>query len=322
MDTPLISIVVPIYNIKEYLVGCVNSILEQSYKNIEIILVDDGSKDGSGNICDEYAKKDHRIRVIHQKNGGLSEARNAGINAAGGQYITFVDGDDALDTDAIKYLYKLQEKKQADISICAFAMVSGKKIKNIGSQYRTKTLNPSQCLERMLMGEGFDLTAWGKLYPKSFFDKIKFPANKLHEDVGTTYKLVMRSKKIAYGPDPKYLYYQRKNSIVQSNFSVKKMDLICLTDEMCDEIDARYPELKNVTNRRRVRARIAILARVCGDKRFADIEKQMIDYIKKNRELILKNQKASVQDKAAVIALLINKRAFKLLWKSYELFCK
>ena len=321
MSKPLISVIVPIYNIKKYIADCVESIIEQSYENLEIMLVDDGSHDGSEKICDEYAKIDKRIRVIHKENGGLSDARNVGIDLAHGEYVTFVDGDDALENTAVEYLYDLIDKFDADMSICSFSIVKKKKI-NVGKKYQEVRLNTDECLEKMLMEEGFNVTAWGKLYPRSFFKNIQFPVGKLHEDVGTTYKLIMQSKVIAYGPNPEYLYYQRKNSIVRSEFKLEKISLIHFTDQMCDEIDSKYPNLKNVTNRRRMRARIAILARVLNNKDFSETEAALITYLKKNKDMILKNPKATVQDKIAIRSLLLGKYVFMLFWKGYELFFK
>lgn len=245
---PLISVVVPIYNVEEYLKICINSIIDQTYKNIEILLIDDGSTDNCPSICDEHAKLDERIKVIHKKNGGLSDARNVGISIATGEYISFIDSDDFVTTDYIEYLYSLIEKAKADISVCQMQMVNEN-----GSPIKTNVIlkdkiirGTKNCIYDFLYDGAIDTTAWRKLYKTSLFkeNKIEYPVDKYNEDVYTTYKLVMKSSVIAIGSKQMYMYRQRKGSITKSEFTSKNLDYVNGHLARYDEITQFYPEFK------------------------------------------------------------------------------
>ena len=217
MKLDLISIIVPIYNVEDYLVECVNSLIRQVYKNIEIILVDDGSPDNCPEICDEFAKKDSRIRVFHKQNGGLSDARNYGIECAKGKYVCFVDSDDFVSEDYIQCLYNGIIQNNADISICGFTnyLKNGKKvckIKHIEGRVYDK-INAHIYLN--VLGY-FDVASWNKIYKKELFDNIKFPVGKTCEDWRIMYKIFDLVDKIYYDSTVKYFYRRRENSITTS----------------------------------------------------------------------------------------------------------
>ena len=237
---PLISVIVPVYNVAKILERCINSIRQQIYPNLEIILVDDGSTDMSGTFCDVFAKQDQRIKVIHQPNQGLSMARNAGLKLATGKWVTFVDSDDTIHPDMIDLLHRLCYQNKAKMSICGFYEVrsegTGSLKPHQPSQERVFTT--VECLKAMLCEEGFSMSAWGKLYARELFDLVEFPPHRLYEDVGTTYKLVLQCDRIAVSNAEYYNYYQTPGSITQQSFNLKKLDLIDLTDQMCDDIIA------------------------------------------------------------------------------------
>lgn len=218
----LISIVLPIYNVENYIEKCMESVLNQTYKNIEIILVDDGSPDNCPIICDQYVKEDNRVKVVHKENGGLSDARNAGIKVANGDYITFIDSDDYVDKDYVEFLYNTIEETDADIAIGGHRVIydSGKIIEK--ETHENSVLEPKKVLERILYDDGIDLSAWGKLYKRYLFNDIKFPKGRLFEDSATTYMLVDKANKIAINSISKYNYIIRKNSISMLNFHLKK----------------------------------------------------------------------------------------------------
>ena len=208
MNQPLVSVIIPVYNTKKYLNRCFDSIKNQTYQNLEIIIVDDGSTDGSNALCEEFRKQDNRTIIISQPNRGLSAARNVGINICHGDFITLIDSDDAVEKDFIEYLVELILENKSDMAICAHKeMKKGKTICNFGKGFSKKQYTQEECLRDMLNEKGFTVSAWGKLYDKKLFSKIHFPEGKLHEDLGTTYKLIINSKKISYGPEPKYIYY-------------------------------------------------------------------------------------------------------------------
>lgn len=200
----LVSVVVPVYNVEKYLRRCIDSIILQSYINLEIILVDDGSLDSSGNICDEYLKKDKRIKVIHQKNGGLSAARNTGIKKSIGKYICFIDSDDYVEKDYVKIMYDKIILDDSDIVICNYKRIyENKELLCNADKFHTEYfLTPS---------------AWNKFYKKNLFDDVKYIENKYYEDLGTTPILIMKSSKISYVSDYLYNYVQNNNSIMKKS---------------------------------------------------------------------------------------------------------
>ena len=258
----LISIVLPIYNVENYIEKCMESVLNQTYKNIEIILVDDGSPDNCPIICDQYVKEDNRVKVVHKENGGLSDARNAGIKVANGDYITFIDSDDYVDKDYVEFLYNTIEETDADIAIGGHRVIydSGKIIEK--ETHENSVLEPKKVLERILYDDGIDLSAWGKLYKRYLFNDIKFPKGRLFEDSATTYMLVDKANKIAINSISKYNYIIRKNSISNAKFSPKKMDLITSTREMSEYVKNKYPDLKNAANRRLMYAYLSTLSQL------------------------------------------------------------
>ena len=243
MDHPLISVVIPIYNVEYYLNECINSILNQTYNNLEIILVDDGSTDNSGNIAEHYASKDQRIKLIHKQKGGLSDARNTGIDIANGSFITFVDSDDALCPDTIEYLHNLLVDSDADISCCQRIQVNEDSNISI-TQNRHK---PKQSFilstEKALISQFVDTVAWGKLYKIELFSNVRYPLGRLHEDVFTTYKLLAQCKVIVVGEQPKYMYRLRNNSISNINFTHRHLDIIYGKIERAEYLRINFPKL-------------------------------------------------------------------------------
>lgn len=264
---PLISIIVPIYNVESTLERCLNSILNQTYQNLEILLIDDGSTDRSGELCDQLSQQDSRIKVIHQKNQGLSAARNTGLDAMHGTYVSFVDSDDFLDHTTIEKLYQAlftsqpsqEPTAQSDhpitqLSICSFAETfpDGSErsfIKSAQPAQLSQSTQPTShphildlptCLVDMLCEHDFTLMACGKLYAAELFAKVRYPVGKLYEDVGTTYKLILQCQEIAFLSAPLYKYYQNPDSIIHQTFRPQKLDLIALTDQMCDDIANFY----------------------------------------------------------------------------------
>ncbi|MBR3263981.1 glycosyltransferase family 2 protein [Candidatus Saccharibacteria bacterium] len=322
METPLITIIVPVYNVSQFLAACLDSLKKQSYPKCEFLLIDDGSTDGSGVMCDEFARTDSRTRVIHQENQGLSGARNRGIHEAKGEYITFVDSDDTVTPDYISYLYSLIRKYQATISICGLKEIT---LKNeaiyYSAEYPEKAMSTEETLGRMLREEGFTVVAYAKLYHKNLWQNVEFPAGVLHEDLGTTYRIIEKSPRIAFGPEAKYVYKKRESSISSSDFSEKKLDIISLTDTMCSEIESKFPYLINTVNLRRMHARFSVLRQILFVKNPSpaqkNIEQQIIDYLLQNKKYITKNPHATSRDKIAIYTLILHKNIFKLFWQIY-----
>ncbi len=252
MNSHLVSIIVPVYQVEKYIHHCINSILSQTYKNLEIILVDDGSQDACPQICDEYAEKDNRVYVIHQKNLGLSEARNTGIKIAQGEYIAFVDSDDYISSDMIQILLERAVCKNADISVCNYFTVNGN-----NSYWRRKPqyereMTSTQALEDIFTLPNYcEVVVWNKLFHAHLFKDtgILFPCGKIHEDNFTTYKLIYYANKIVYCDQPLYYYVQRDESIMHASFNLKKLQLLEAVDETKNFIiQNNLPLVKQVQN--------------------------------------------------------------------------
>lgn len=219
----LISVIIPVYNVERYLHQCVDSVLAQTYTNLEIILVDDGSPDTSPAICDEYAQKDKRIKVIHKDNGGLSSARNAGLDAATGDFIYFLDSDDILHPDCIKILFEIGCKEKADIVSSSFESFLNDQTPNIChiAAIEYQTMNASQTLEILCRDNAPGLmSSCMKIYKKDCFRAIRFPLNTLYEDAHTNFKIYYVCKKICYTNTSLYYYRLRPNSIMANTHSL------------------------------------------------------------------------------------------------------
>lgn len=223
----LISVIIPVYNVERYLEKCVDSVLGQTYKVIEVILVDDGSTDRSSQICDEYGNRDRRVIVVHQKNGGLSAARNKGLSLATGDIIYFLDSDDFIVEDALETLYKNMMEYQADISIGNFARVMEGEVPKLSCADKA-----SFCAE----GEekfwniyrddlkGCSVIACGKLYRKTLWNTLRFPEGKCHEDEFVAHYLLDAARRVAYVSRPLYYYLVREDSITERTFHLKRLD--------------------------------------------------------------------------------------------------
>lgn len=216
MENDLISIIMPVYKVEEYLEKCIESVLKQTYTNLQIILVDDGSPDNCGKICDEYAKKDPRIEVIHKVNGGLSDARNVGIAKAKGKYIGFVDSDDYIKEDMYEILINLIKEYDADVSICnLYDVIDGKEyIRN--NENGIQKYSRLEILKEVLLDKNIQSYAWNKLYKKELFDEIKYPIGKKYEDIGTTFYVFEKCNKIVVTSKPEYYYLKRSDSLVNN----------------------------------------------------------------------------------------------------------
>lgn len=238
MLNELISVIVPVYNVEEYLAACIESILLQSYDNLEIILVDDGSTDKSGEICDVYEKKDNRITVIHQNNGGLSLARNNGIFASKGSYISFVDSDDLIQRDFIETLYDSLQQSKCELACCEMICFFDKDINKLYQYWDNDSsiVNKFQVFDAMELLESsfyqhISITgAYQKMYKRNLFETIEFPVGRYFEDLATTYEFIEKAKKIAIINKKKYGYRIRNDSIMQQSFSMKKMDCIWVSE--------------------------------------------------------------------------------------------
>lgn len=314
---PLISIVVPIYTVEKYLNRCVDSILNQTYHNIEVILVDDGSPDRCGVICDEYQKKDTRIKVIHKKNGGLSDARNAGIKIAHGEYITCIDSDDFISSFFLENLWTAMKKSKCEIATSWFVdYYEGDKIPKAQKLdiKDIQVLNREEFYERLLYQDGVEVTAWGKLYKANLFQGVEYPVGKLYEDIPTTYRLVEKTTRIAVIPNIDYFYFQRKTSIARVIFSIAKMDAIRHMDDFRNFITVNYPSLKKAAECRYFSTVCNIIFQI-KDTDYENERIMLWKEIKKYRKCIVFNSSAR---KKARVAAVISYLGYDVLRTIYE----
>ena len=241
-----ISIIVPIYNVEQYLDKCVESLVNQTYKNLEIILVDDGTKDKSGEMADLWSIKDDRIKVIHKKNGGLSDARNAGIKIATGEYIAFVDSDDWANYKMYEILTRNLEKYNADISVCAVKKVYEEDVVN-EKQVVNKDIyvfTAEEALENLIDEGILKQTVWNKLYKREVIDGIYFEFGKIHEDEFWTYQIFGKCEKIVYTYEQLYYYLQRSGSIMDKPFSMSRLDALEARNNRLNYIKKKFPKLE------------------------------------------------------------------------------
>ena len=247
MEAPLISVIVPCYKVERYLCKCVTSILSQTYRNLEILLVDDGSPDNCGKICDEFAKKDSRIKVIHKKNGGLSDARNVAIDIATGEWLIFIDSDDYVSNSHVETLYSLVEKYNVEIAAAQFKeRQEGTHIKLDTNNSIEIKLNKEDAIETMFYQDLFETSAWGKIYKRSLFEcGIRYPKGKLYEDLPTTYKLIEESSGVAVTSKQTTYYLIRKSSIEGESFSERKNAVLEFGEQILNYFQPSNTKLYN-----------------------------------------------------------------------------
>lgn len=319
MNRPLISVVLPIYNIEKYLDRCMAAVLSQTYTNLEILMVDDGSPDGCPAMCDEYARKDPRVRALHKKNGGLSDARNYGIKHSTGEYIACIDPDDYVDSDYIEYLYDLIVKYGTRMSICQHITEYDNGTVNDHGGDGDELMTIEKCLGRLLYHDVIDTSAWAKLYHRSLFDTVSYPKGKIFEDIGTTYALIMQcSEGVSVGYASKYHYIYHMNSIVNSSFSPRKLNLLEMTDKMGHDVVKAYPSLKKAVLRRRVYARFSTLNQMLNAEGCEREREQIIRFILHHKKSILRDPLAPRRDKIAMRLLAIDYKLYKAFWTAYQ----
>lgn len=267
------------------------SVINQTYKELEIILIDDGSTDNSGKICDDYVKNDERILVIHKENGGLSDARNVGIEKATSKFITFIDSDDYIHPDFIKKMYSLIIQYNADI--VSSSSKSTSKLENIfmnsnrNECEKAKLFSTREAFEMLCYQKGLNHSICGKLYKKELFNNIRFPKGKLYEDEATFYLLLAESKRIVCINEKLYAYFQRKEGIIRSAFNPQKMDYIRHTENLKGYVEKTYPELKNAAISKLLWSNLHIWLQINDKKKFRNEYLEIKKTIKRYRNSVL-----------------------------------
>lgn len=315
---PLISIIVPIYKVEKYLRKCIESILNQTYENLEIILVDDGSPDNCSEICEEYAKKDNRIVVIHQENGGLSKARNTGLEIAKGEYIGFVDSDDYIASDMYETLYREIKENDAQMSICRFYIVDedGNFLHDsikINIEEDIKILDKCEAMKEMLIDKNIRGYVWTKLFKKECFENLKFPEGKNYEDIAISINAFEKTDKVVFINKQKYYYLQRETSI-DHNLSEKNLDdAIEMSYERYKYVKEKYLELKEYNI-------YAFIHRIlCAYQGLKNMNYMNSYYRKEYLDMIEELRKDFIESESVVINLMSDEQKMKWYTLIYDI---
>ena len=307
-----ISIIVPVYNVENYLERCVESILKQTYTNFELLLINDGSTDQSGDLCDQLALRDQRIRVIHKENGGLSAARNTGIDHASSDLIGFIDSDDYIDEDMYETLYRQLRESNADLSMCGhydvFHQIPEKQV----SEIKTWNLSSEEAIKMVMEAKVLSVTAVNKLYKKELFNHLRFEVGKIAEDAFIMIRLLDQCQKVVATNEKKYYYVHRENSITTQKFSLKFLNVIEAYEQNANIIREHYPVIADVATMRLNWAYFYVLDRLLIDSNFKDklLEDKLINYLKQNRVNILKDSRFTNARKISFLALLFSRKLY------------
>lgn len=317
MNEPLISVIVPVYNVEKYLENCVNTLVKQTYRNIEILLINDGSTDASGSLCEELAQKDERIKVFHKPNGGLSDARNYGVEKANGDYIGFVDSDD--------YVHELMYEKLLDAIITSNADMSECTVTRV---YKNTTIdfyngNPfkmevdaKKYLEEYLLNQRVYGSAWCKLIKADIARKVKFSVGKIYEDAYYSLDLIKILKKIVIISDSLYFYFIREGSITTKPFSHKDMDYIEIVDKLEKYVHNNFPEYIQLMEQRKCLAYLSILNQILEVKEYKKLPdyKYIKSYFRSNSRKIIFS-KVHKKLKVALVLLNLNESLYRFVLK-------
>lgn len=314
---PEISVIVPVYKVEAYLPRCVESLLSQTYKDFEIILVDDGSPDTCPVMCDAYAKKYSNIHALHKENGGLSDARNAGMTAAKGEYVAFVDSDDYVHP---AYLEMLMQgiRQGADFSVCGFTEVyDGNGIKDLGtSRISAACVNAKEGLAEILYQGFHDVSAWGILLPASLARKYPFPKGKLFEDLYTTYKFYLVAEAVAFIRVPLYYYFQRKGSIMGRRNEDFIHDLIESSDQLVEACRGKGALIEQAAMNKQFSNYCRLILQPSDlKKKYPDQYQHIVATLKKERMTVLMDSRARMKNRLAALALFGGVTGLKIAFK-------
>lgn len=320
----LISIIIPIYNVEQYLPRCLDSVTGQTYRNLDIILIDDGSTDNSSAVMERYAVLDSRIRIFHKPNGGLSEARNFGLDKANGSYITFVDSDDWISPEYIEHLYNNMQEYKADISVVNSIKVWNTDISNISTENNTGITEYTHigAISDMWYQKTISTNAWGKLYRADLFEDIYYPVGKIYEDLAVTHLLLWRADKIVYSPEPLYYYYQRNDSIMYRRFDARNMDRIHAGSELLGWAQENCPQLMPAAQTRFFVSNIQVLREIPLQESYADELRMIKKNLRKYRWTVLRNREAKTSIRMIAMLSWIDIRLLKKLGYLYKLIYK
>lgn len=322
METELISVIVPVYNVAQYLEKSIASIQQQTYQNLEIILIDDGATDESGRLCEQIAKQDERVLVYHKENEGLSQARNDGLKQAHGDYVIFIDSDDYIHSEMIASLYQQLVKEDADVSSCGVMNVyANSESPQAENQDDYFVCDTETFLREYLIGEKIPGTICNKLIKKEIAAQLTFPKGLIYEDAYYHFELIKVAKKYVVNTKPYYYYFHRGDSITTKPYSEKDLAYIDIYQKFYTEVVKEYPNLTEVAFFRLAYAHFFILDKMLLDDNFKEFKDypRICGYFKKNAFAIFKNTIFRKGRRISALALSVNVRLYRiLLFKNIE----
>ena len=315
MSRPLITVIVPAYNVEKYIIRCLKSIEEQSYDNLEIIVVDDGSKDHTGERIDRFAKTDSRFKVIHQKNKGISGARNIGIEEAKGDYVLFVDSDDFIAQDHVEHLYKILTKEKADISISGHQKFYKEQEIQKDGEPSLEVMSGMEAMESLLYRKKFTTSPWGKLYRRTLFEGIQYPLGKIYEDLATTYRVLAKANKVVISTARNYYYFQRMDSIFHTQFQKKNLVLLEISEGILENVRTYYPQCENAAKSRYFISCIQLYRMMTKEPETRDIYNKVRSGIKCCRKTVLADKKAKISTRFMALIACMNVSLLRFMGK-------
>lgn len=311
----MVSVIVPVYNAEKFLGECISSVTAQTCRDIEIILVDDGSADRSRTICDRAAEGDRRIRVIHQDNRGPSAARNAGIDAARGEWLMFVDADDTITPDAVETLLKTAVETDCDIATASIFRGTDPKSIRRQAKEATVVVTSDTAIRKLLYQDGFDSCPVAKLFRRELFDTLRFPVGRNFEDLWLVPRLYALPDKIAVTPATVYFYRQYCESFM-SHYSQARLDILDVTDELSDWVSKEYPALVKAADDRRFSACFGVLSLIFKEGlELPGVERRCWKTITDLRLAELTDPHVRMKNKAGALASFFGKHLIRILSK-------
>ena len=308
MENALISVIVPVYNVEKYLDRCVNSLLNQTYENIEIILVDDGSTDNSSEICNKWCKQDDRIRTFHKINGGLSSARNYGIKKAKGKYITFVDSDDWIDENT----FEIINEQKADMYIYGIYINDENGRKTMKTPTCNGKYNSLEVLIKLNTYSNIDVSVCNKIFLKSLFENIEFPDKKKCEDYYIIYKLIDKADNIYISNKCNYHYFQRNNSITRNE--TINYDYVYASREQLIYFEEKYPKYVFIAKANVVFANLTLYNISIKRNKILNKQEEIIENIKKNYKYVIFNKYMPLRKKFQIILFIISRKLYNKIF--------
>lgn len=314
-NKPLISVIVPVYNVEKYVGRCLTSIINQSYTNLEIIVVNDGSTDNSFSVCKEYAAKDNRIKLITQENRGLSGARNTGLRHYTGEYVTFVDSDDWIHRNMIEFLYNVLMRHDSEMSLCASLRVSEEMIPDKEhKEIEDKTYTYDKFMKLFL--NGTFTACWSRLFRKDIVSDFEFPEGLNSEDFIYMYEAIRRIKTVASINLPLYYYYVREDSIVNENFNIKKFDQFYSAQKLYELVNTHTPEYTKLSVTRLAGATVSLLSSSRKYQGYEAKEKELTTFLRSKWCLFLFNNQLNYKLRIVMFIYMLPKGLSKFIMKT------